>query len=227
MLTVLASRCQLVAGAIAESSWRKLSEGLASLQAAIPEVASLPERLMIRSLIAAVISRVVSDKKVAAGVNLIDAFLTWTARDVSAPTWRSDIFSLIERCVQGLDTGSPRCQEAVVTDSRVRRALALLDTRFHRPTVTLRMCAAEMHVSVWHASRLLKEHTGVGFTEHLHRRRVRAAEGLLTDRRLSVKEIAVCVGYVSATQLGRQFKLQMNMTPVQYRRSLHTTLSAA
>jgi AraC-like DNA-binding protein len=226
-LRLLASRCQLVAGAIADSSSRTLSEDLASLQAAIPEIACLPERLMIRSLIAAVVARVLSDKDLAVSVNLTDAFLAWVARDPSAANWHSDICSLIERCVQALNRVSAPCQELLVGDSRVRRALALLDARFHRPTMSLRMCATEMHLSVWHASRLLKEHTGIGFTEHLHRRRIRAAEALLTDRRLSIKEVAVHVGYVSATQLGRQFKLHMNMTPVQYRRSLHATRSAA
>src|SRR3954471_2015277 len=227
MLRVLASRCQLIAGAITESSSRRLSQDLASLQAAVPEVATAPERLMIRGLIAAVIARLLSDRKVVASVNLTDTFLAWTARDPFGQSWRSDTVSLIDRCVDSLRCGSGASQDHVFTDSRVRQALALLDSRFHQHAMSLGVCAAEMHLSLWHASRLLKEHTGIGFAEHLHRRRIRAAEALLIDRRLSVKEIAIHVGYVSATQLGRQFKLHTNMTPVQYRRSLRAARSAA
>jgi transcriptional regulator GlxA family with amidase domain len=227
LLRLLASRCQLVAGAIADSSSRTLSEDLASLQAAIPAIARLPERLMIRSLIAAVIARVLSDKDLAVRVNIMDAFLAWTARDASAPNWHSDTCSLIERCVQALNRVSAPRQERLVTDSRVRQAMVLLDTGFHRPTMSLRMCATEMHLSVWHASRLLKEHTGIGFVDHLHKRRIQAAQALLRDVRLSVKQVAAAVGYGSVTQLGRHFRVHTKMTPIQFRRSAARQKAAA
>lgn len=221
MLKLLASRCQIVAGTLAGVSSCNLSDDLASLQAVIPAVACLPERLMIRSVISSVIARVLSDKHVARNVDLTSAFLAWTARDASAPTWRSDICSLLDRCAHGVSR-SALSREEHVADSRVRRALALLDVGFHRSTMTLAMCAAEMRLSVWHASRLLKEQTGIGFAEQLHGRRIRAAEALLSDRRLTIKEIAAHVGYVNATQFGRQFKLHTKMTPLDYRRSMST-----
>src|SRR3954447_8343298 len=111
MLRVLASRCQLIAGAITESSSRRLSQDLASLQAAVPEVATAPERLMIRGLIAAVIARLLSDRKVVASVNLTDTFLAWTARDPFGQSWRSDTVSLIDRCVDSLRCGSGASQD--------------------------------------------------------------------------------------------------------------------
>lgn len=226
MLRLLASRCQIVAGTIAEPSSGNLSEDLTSLQAAIPERACLPQRLMIRSLISSVIARVLSDKRLASTINMTEDFVAWATRDASSATWRSDMCLLIDRCASAVNGLATQRREDVA-DARVRRALALLDVRFHESTVTLGTCAAEMHVSVWHASRLLKEHTGVGFSEHLHGRRLRAAEALLTDRRLTIKEIAANVGYASPTQFGRHFKLHVNMTPVEYRRSLHPTKSAA
>src|SRR3954462_5335651 len=98
MLTLLASRCQIVAGTIAEPSSGNLSEDLTSLQAAIPEKACLPQRLMIRSLISSVIARVLSDKRLALTINLTEDFVAWTMRDASSATWRSDTCSLIDRC---------------------------------------------------------------------------------------------------------------------------------
>jgi AraC-like DNA-binding protein len=227
MFNLLASRCQIIAGSLAEPSSQTLSDDLASLRDMVPETASLPERLMVRSLICRVIARVLSTTDACRGVDFTEAFIAWTACDASAPTWHSEVCDLIDRCARTLGARTAPRGERAVTDSRVPRALAFLDTRFRESTVSLSTCAAEMRVSVWHASRLLKKHTGFGFAEHLHARRLKAAESLLADDRLSVKEIAAAVGYGSATQLGRHFRIHKKVTPLAYRRSLRPTPSAA
>jgi AraC-like DNA-binding protein len=226
-LTLLVSRCQIIFGSLAVPSSRQLCDDFASLRDVVPDTASVPERLMIRGLISRVIARMLSTIDVYGRLDLTPAFLAWTACDASAPTWHTEVCDLIDRCARTLGATAAKPDECAATDSRVRRAVAFLDTRFRKSSLNLSMCAAEMHLSVWHASRLLKRHTGIGFAEHLHARRLRAAELLLMDDGLSVKEIAAAVGYGSATQLGRHFRLQKKLTPIAYRRSLRRRQSAA
>lgn len=224
MLKLLVSRCQIVAGSIIDSASANFAADVASLRAAIPETTSVPERLIIRSLIACVISRVMPVVELAVQRSVADAFFSWMACTCTGPTWHQELCSLLDVCIKEL---KGRCHDSVTNDSRIHAVLRLLDTRFNDSTLTLRTCATEMRLSTWRASRLIKEHTGVGFADHLHTRRVHAAEELLCDPRVSVKEIAAAVGYASTTQLGRHFRMRMKMTPIEYRRSISATRSAA
>jgi len=104
-------------------------------------------------------------------------------------------------------------------DIRTVRTLSIIEDRYADAQLTLGMVNANSGVSLWHAARMLKHQTGLGFRAHLHRTRIAAACRLLHQSTLSVKEIAAAVGYGSSSQFGRQFRRLCGTTPRLFRSS--------
>lgn len=65
-----------------------------------------------------------------------------------------------------------------------------IDTSF-RENLTLEQAAEIAGFSKYHFSRLFKEFTGITFQEYLTRQRIRHAEELLTDSKISITDIAL------------------------------------
>ena len=68
-----------------------------------------------------------------------------------------------------------------------------------------------------------KERNRVSPNEYLTILRVERSKQLLTETELSIKEIAVNVGYYDASSFIRRFKQITGVTPLQYRRSKEDT----
>ena len=68
-----------------------------------------------------------------------------------------------------------------------------------------------------------KERNRVSPNEYLAILRVERSKQLLTETELSIKEIAVNVGYYDASSFIRRFKQITGVTPLQYRRSKEDT----
>jgi transcriptional regulator GlxA family with amidase domain len=107
-----------------------------------------------------------------------------------------------------------------VRDPRLLRALLIIRARYVDPTLSLPIVSRQSGISPWQLSRLMTRCMGRGFMSHVHATRVRAAERLLLETPLSVKEIAAAVGYRSTTQLDRQFKRAGGGTPSTLRRQM-------
>lgn len=71
-------------------------------------------------------------------------------------------------------------------------------------------------------SRLFKQLTGANLSEYIQEARIKKAKQLLAKHDMRVNDIAVAVGYGSATNFTRFFKKVTSMTPQEYRESLST-----
>ena len=90
--------------------------------------------------------------------------------------------------------------------------------RQHYRTLTLTNLAEHFHYSKPHLCTLIKQNTGVSFTDLVRRiRMTRATEYLLNSGR-SVSEIAEEVGYHSADHFSRVFRTTYGMSPQEYRK---------
>lgn len=90
--------------------------------------------------------------------------------------------------------------------------------RQHYRTLTLTDLAEHFHYSKPHLCTLIKQNTGVSFTDLVRRiRMTRATEYLLNSGR-SVSEIAEEVGYHSADHFSRVFRTTYGMSPQEYRK---------
>jgi transcriptional regulator GlxA family with amidase domain len=100
-----------------------------------------------------------------------------------------------------------------VTDSRVARALAVIDQRYSDERLTVSSIASELRLSTEHMCRLFKQQTGSTFGIALDAQRLKQATLLLRNTALTCKEIAVQVGYGHTGRLDRRFRKRFNITP--------------
>jgi AraC-like DNA-binding protein len=85
-------------------------------------------------------------------------------------------------------------------------------------SLTLPTISAQFYISPYYLSRIFKETTGFTFVEYLTSIRVKQAQKLLRETKLSVTEISEKVGFGSITQFGRKFKDITKISPLNYRR---------
>jgi len=100
---------------------------------------------------------------------------------------------------------------------RVEEALRFINHSYGDPALSLSAAARHVRISTFHLCRLLRSCTGTNFSGHVRIARVRAAQKLLETTLMSVKEIAVIVGYSRTNDLDRNFVTMCGMTPITYR----------
>jgi len=83
--------------------------------------------------------------------------------------------------------------------------------------LSLNQLADHVHLNPSYLSRLYKQMTGTGLSEHMSEVRDRKAKELLMVSHLKVHEIAASLGYNSSHAFSRFFKKQNGMTPQEYR----------
>jgi AraC-like DNA-binding protein/mannose-6-phosphate isomerase-like protein (cupin superfamily) len=89
----------------------------------------------------------------------------------------------------------------------------------HYATVSLAELSSVFSYSQRQLQRIIKEATGIGFSDNLRKIKLLIAARLLRNTSMSVAEIAVDVGYDDVTGFRQAFKLYYNKTPSQYRQS--------
>ena len=90
--------------------------------------------------------------------------------------------------------------------------------QLHYNDVRLEDIATKFHYSTEYTSHLIKDTTGMTFTEILQKIRIEMAEDMLKNTNMSVADIARRVGYDAPEYFNRLFKKTRNMTPSAYRR---------
>lgn len=104
------------------------------------------------------------------------------------------------------------------------RALAVIDSHFMEPELSLRFISREVSVSPNYLSTLIKRSTGCSFIEMLTRKRMDMAKELLLGTNMKIREIAEKCGYRDQHYFSYCFKKYEGISPNVYRRN-HTTQS--
>lgn len=84
--------------------------------------------------------------------------------------------------------------------------------------ITLRDAAELAYMEKTYFSKRFKKLTGFGFHEYLTKTRIRAAEKLLRESKLSVGSIAGKCGFGSSNYFGDVFRRENGMSPTEYRK---------
>jgi len=100
---------------------------------------------------------------------------------------------------------------------RVRMALAYLECSYANPELRLTTVAKHVRVSPHHLSCLIKKETGQGFRRHLIAIRFEMARHYLATSLMSIKEIALSVGYSSTSSFDREFRRCFKRSPTDVR----------
>lgn len=83
--------------------------------------------------------------------------------------------------------------------------------------ITLESVSHCVYLSKFHLSRVFKRETGQTLNDYLMHIRITMAKKLLVETELTVKEVALKVGYVNDRSLSKAFKNAAGMTPGQFR----------
>ena len=102
----------------------------------------------------------------------------------------------------------------------VRSALKYIEVHYAEK-LTLTDLAEKVYVSPWYLSKLLNKYTGRSFSDLLHQARIKKAEKLLDDPSLKIQEISDLLGYYDVTHFSRIFKKIKNVSPNEFRNSIH------
>lgn len=91
--------------------------------------------------------------------------------------------------------------------------------RLHRGDVTAGKLEEVFHYHRNYFNLILKKYRGVGFQEYIQRLRIEYACELLTNTKISVRQIAVMAGYTNNSFFHRLFQKLVGLSPGEYRRS--------
>ncbi|MGN8647249.1 AraC family transcriptional regulator [Gracilibacillus sp. HCP3S3_G5_1] len=92
-----------------------------------------------------------------------------------------------------------------------------IESNYQR-NITLEEVADEVGLSSYYLSKLFKEHFHITFVEYVTQTRIAKAKDLLLDDRVSLKEIALTIGYKDPNYFSRVFKKETGVSPSDYRK---------
>ncbi|KHT64387.1 hypothetical protein RJ45_06635 [Photobacterium gaetbulicola] len=107
-------------------------------------------------------------------------------------------------------------QNNTLTKYKVEKALDFINKNI-ASELTLENVAFHIDLSPFYFSRIFKKHTTMGFNHYINQQRVNDAKLMLTNKDMSVSNIAKSVGYNNTSYFIKQFKKQCNMTPLEFR----------
>ncbi|MBD8070653.1 response regulator [Bacillus sp. PS06] len=99
---------------------------------------------------------------------------------------------------------------------------AYIDHNYHKQ-ITLDDVAEKVGLSSYYLSKLFKDRFDITFIDYLTQARLNKAKKFLRDDRLSLKEIALTIGYKDPNYFSRVFKKETDLSPSEYRRKLMST----
>ena len=106
-----------------------------------------------------------------------------------------------------------------ISDRRLARVLEFMAAHYAQD-LNLAELSKEAGISRFHFILLFKKRIGITPHQHLIKIRMEAAERLLTNTDLSLKEIAVRCGYQNTARLPSGFQKHFGLTPAEYRKKV-------
>lgn len=102
---------------------------------------------------------------------------------------------------------------------KIQQVARYINEHYAEP-LSLADAARLAHMEHTYFSKRFRALTGFGFHEYLTQTRLRQAECLLQESRLTLGEIAECCGFSNSNYFGDVFRRWKGVSPSQYRRSL-------
>jgi AraC-like DNA-binding protein len=128
---------------------------------------------------------------------------------------RGRILEWIDRCARSRGDGKDE-------DSRSRRlfdqVMRFAEEHLCDAQLSLKMLGDRFGLKLSTLSRLIKKHSGLGYLQVVNRRRIELAKRYLRENAVSIKELAVSVGFESEITFRRQFRKYEGIPPADYRK---------
>ena len=101
----------------------------------------------------------------------------------------------------------------------IRNTLTYINMNISSP-ITLKDVAQNQNVNASYLSAQFKREVGETLTDYIRQQRIRSAIALLNTTAMSIQDIAFQVGVEDISYFSKQFKKQVGMSPMQYRKML-------
>ena len=101
----------------------------------------------------------------------------------------------------------------------IRNTLTYVHTNLYNP-ITLKDIAKDMNVNASYLSAQFKREVGETLTDYIRSHRIHSAINLLNSTSLPIQDIAFQVGIDDLSYFSKQFKQQVGISPMQYRKML-------
>lgn len=154
-------------------------------------------------------------------MNLVDIYFS------HLPLWEFTVYSLLLQvfaCIGSnayfSHTSNINNSNKTVEDHRkkISAFLNYIDSHYTE-NISLEQAASYIGFSKYHFSRLFRQYTGSTFYEYLCKKRILAAQALLSSRQ-SIIEIALQTGFNNPTSFCRCFRKLVGCSPTEYRKYL-------
>jgi AraC-like DNA-binding protein len=218
VLNQIIDRCQMLTAQSSTTAPASLTPEIRKLIGSVPQSISTPERLILGSVLGQVLGRFARRDGVDQDPRVARAFVAVAASMSSGEAWRTELERLLECYLAACrNQSSVLAEPQANVDMSLRRPLRFIESHYTDPGLALRAVATHIRRSRDHTGRMLRRYNGVGFVVYLRRRRVRAAECLLQDSLLTMKEIATAAGFGYASRFSRDFKDVCGVSPTWFR----------
>jgi AraC family transcriptional regulator, arabinose operon regulatory protein len=125
----------------------------------------------------------------------------------------------VHALIVALHAADRRRESPDPTATLVERACAALGRDLSR-RIDLHAIAAELELSYERFRKIFRQRQGISPGEYRIRRRIDQARALITQHRLSNKEIAYALGYADPFTFSKQFKQVVGMSPAVFRKTV-------
>lgn len=92
----------------------------------------------------------------------------------------------------------------------------IVSENISNPDFSISSIYASFNISLAYMSHLFKKETGENFSDYLWKARYARACELLSERKLSVDEVSLAVGYIHSSSFRRKFKQETGLSPTEY-----------
>ncbi len=117
---------------------------------------------------------------------------------------------------QQLEQSKPSLDRTLYHHFVVSQVKAFIDSNYNRE-LSINILAEQVHLNPKYLSHIFKKVTGSPISHYLTETRLAKAKELLLDSHLSIKEIALEVGYTDTSYFDRVFKKIERVSPNDYR----------
>lgn len=109
------------------------------------------------------------------------------------------------------------CKQEVGTHISAMQIKQLIKESYCQPNFSIYELADKLNLSFTYTSNLVKKELNQNFSDYLWELRLEKAKELLEQTDMSVDEVSLAVGYISASSFRRKFKQEIGLTPSQFR----------
>lgn len=152
-------------------------------------------------------------------INLRTAWNNYSALRVIDKSRAKDIVALISIIVEYVVEAESKILELRETYHKdiLRQAQQYIESEYKK-SISLNNVASVVHISASRLAHIIRDKLNTNFTSYLNEVRIEKAKFLLSNTKLSIKEIAYNVGFQNLSHFNHLFKRVADLSPSEYRR---------